>query len=79
MLSKRFKFCYVHRLPLYYIAINDPVNVIDSYFNTPDDWYSLLVIHSILFGLLILGYSYYYFKCKINVTNNKKSTIIDNK
>lgn len=71
LLSKKFKFCYVHRLPLYYIATNDSVTVIDTYFTISDDYYIPLVIQSILFGGLILGYSLYYIECR-NVKDNKK-------
>ena len=30
-----FRFCYVHRLPLYYIGVNELVTVSDYYLNIP--------------------------------------------
>lgn len=67
-----FKYCYVHRLPLYYIALNDISSVIDYYIGIPINDVTLLGLHLTLVGLLILGYSMYYVK------NNKKFIIIDN-
>ena len=57
-----FRFCYVHRLPLYYIAINDITSVIDYYIKIPISEISLLGVHLIITGLLIFGYTYYYVK-----------------
>ena len=70
--SIRFKFCYVHRLPLYYIALNEIITEIDYYFNIQDDVIQLMVIHILLVALLIFGYSYYYVKFRLkNVVANK--------
>lgn len=55
-----FRFCYVHRLPLYYIAINEMTTIIDYYIKIPISDMSLLGIHLVLIGLLIFGYTYYY-------------------
>ena len=65
-ISLRFKFCYVHRLPLYYILLNDLTTIIDYYCNIPEDLFKPLIVQSILLGLLIFGYSYYYINCKLN-------------
>ena len=55
-----FKYCYVHRLPLYYIALCDIITLIDYYIKIPISDANLLNLHIFLVGLLILGYSYYY-------------------
>lgn len=60
MLSKRFKFCYVHRLPLYYILTNEIITTTDYYLNIPEDEFTPLILYGISSGFLILGYSYYY-------------------
>lgn len=60
-----FRFCYVHRLPLYYIGINELVTVIDYYLNIPIDDLTLLAFHLLVIISLIFGYSYYYVKYKI--------------
>ena len=68
MISIIFKFCFVHRLPLYYIAINEILTNIDYYIGIPMSVSNLLIIHLILLVLLMFGYSYYHinkhkFKC----------------
>lgn len=55
-----FRFCYVHRLPLYYILANELTTVIDYYIGIPLNDKNLLGLHLILIGLLIFGYTYYY-------------------
>lgn len=57
-----FRYCYVHRLPLYYIALNEMTIIIDTYIGIPTSNIGLLGIHLILIGLLIFGYSYFYVK-----------------
>ena len=58
--SKALEFCYVHRLPLYYIAVDELALVIDNYYTIPLDLYNLFLFHLFLVGLLIFGYTYYY-------------------
>ena len=60
-----FKYCYVHRLPLYYIALNEILTVYDYYFTLPFSDNKLLVVHLLLISILIFGYSYYYIKFKL--------------
>ena len=43
-----FRYCYVHRLPLYYILFNDAITVIDYYKHIPIRDFNLLIIHLIL-------------------------------
>jgi hypothetical protein len=57
-----FRFCYVHRLPLYYILFNDLTTVIDYSIGIPVSDFAILNYHIILIGLLIFGYTYYYVK-----------------
>lgn len=57
-----FRFCYVHRLPLYYILINELTTVIDTYIGIPITEMNLLGVHLIFIGLLVFGYTFYYFK-----------------
>ena len=69
-----FKYCYVHRLPLYYIALNEIITVSDFYLTIPLSDNKLLIVHLLLIALLIFGYSIYYKNVKIN----KKSITTDN-
>ena len=62
-----FKFCYVHRLPLYYYIINELTSIIDVYvIQIPVSEKGLLGIHLTIIGIIILCYTRYY------VRSNKK-------
>lgn len=71
--SLLFKFCYVHRLPLYYIGTNELITSLDYYIGIPVEDFNLIIIHSLLIISLIFGYSYYHIKCKL-----KKWEILEN-
>lgn len=60
-----FRYCYVHRLPLYYIAVNEFLVNLDYYVGIPVDDTKLLLIHLTVIMSLIYGYSYYYVKHKL--------------
>lgn len=64
-ISFKFKFCYVHRLALYYIALNEGITNIDYYIGIPVKESNLLIIHLLFIASLIFGYSYYYVKYKL--------------
>lgn len=49
-----FKFCVYHKLLLYFILVNDGVNIYDYYFSIPITAYNVLRLHSILIGLFFL-------------------------
>lgn len=59
-----YRYCYVHRLPLYYILVNDILTTVDYYLKIPINEFKLLVVHLLLIGFLIFGYTYYYIKYK---------------
>lgn len=67
-----FKYCRVHRLPLYYIAINDLLNITDYYIGIPISVRSFLILHLLIIFIFIGLYTYYY------VRNIKKSIKIVN-
>ena len=73
--SLKFKFCYVHRLPLYYIMLNELITVIDYYQHIPDDCFTQLVLHSILGAVILFGYSFYYIKKLKHDNSNKTDTL----
>lgn len=60
-----FRYCYVHRLPLYYILVNEVLTEIDYYVGIPIEMDKLIAIHLSLIAFLILGYSLYYIKYKL--------------
>ena len=70
-----FKFCYVHRLPIYYYGLNEITSVIDNYvIQIPVSEKGLLGIHLTLIGIIILCYTKYYLKYVRNNKNVFKTT-----
>ncbi len=67
-----FKYCYIHRIPLYYIIVNDVLNIIDYYIGIPINVTQLLGLHLLTIFLFMCLYVYVYVK------NIKKSVIVDN-
>ena len=53
-----FKFCIYHRLPLYYIMLNDIINTIDTYIYLPISTYSFFLLYIGLTGIFVLLYVY---------------------
>ena len=60
-----FKYCYVHRLPLYYIALNELLTNIDYYIGIPIKDINLFLIHLTILIFIIFGYSIYYIKFRL--------------
>ena len=76
--SVKYKYCYVHRLPLYYILTNELITQYDTYFKLPTEIFNLFVIHIILVAILMFGYTYYYLIKLKDVKFNKKRITADN-
>lgn len=57
-----FKFCIVHRLPMYYIAITDSLTIIDNYIGIPVCLFHLLMIHIVIIGVFIFSIMYFHQK-----------------
>lgn len=53
-----FQFCLLHRLPLYYIALNDILVVIDEYIGIPVNDDTLDYIHIVIALLFLIGIIY---------------------
>lgn len=60
-----FHFCIYHRLFLYYILMDDVVNITDYYWVIPLSTDRLIMAHTILVGMLI------FIMALIHVRNNK--------
>lgn len=54
-----FKFCIYHRIPLYYIALNDLINIVDLVFVLPVNTLSLMMVHIALIGIFTTIYIYF--------------------
>ena len=72
-----FKFCIVHRLPLYYILVEDLMVVLDNYLHFPLSALVTYEIHFVLIGIFIFALLYYHQKQRKHVRSNKR-TIIEN-
>lgn len=59
MASIVFRFCYIHRIPIYYIGLNELITCIDYYINIPVDIFTIISIHILLIIFMLFGYSYY--------------------
>lgn len=50
-----FKFCTYHRLLLYYILIDDGINLYDFYYPIPVEDSTMIAAHAALIGILVLA------------------------
>lgn len=73
-----FRYCYVHRLPLYYIASCDIITLTDYYIKIPISDANLINLHIFLVSLLIFGYTYFYISKNKHVRFDKRIVIKDN-
>ncbi len=67
-LSFVFKYCYVHRLPLYYILLTDTLTITDYLLDFSIEESITTLLHLFLIAVIIFGYTFYY------VTINQKSS-----
>jgi hypothetical protein len=70
-----FKFCIYHRMFLYYILVDDLLNIYDFYFGLPLSTVKVLEVHSVLIGLLLFSILYIYLK---SYAKDNKGDIIKN-
>lgn len=70
-----FKFCSYHRIPLYYILVNDSINIIDGYYELPISDLIFISIHSVIFFLCFITVFMLRKKCNRNEEFSKKISI----
>lgn len=68
-----FKFCSYHRMFLWYILVDDLVNIVDYYWNIPISTDNILMLHNIWIGITLFIVLILYVK------DNKRVTGEDNK
>ena len=61
-LSFVFRYCYVHRLPLYYILGSDTLTITDYLLDFTIEESITTLLHLSLIAVIIFGYTYYYDK-----------------
>lgn len=70
-----FKFCVYHRIPLYYIAINHIIALIDYYVDIPLNLEIWIVGHMLISFVFILWAIIEYQKEKKNVEHTKETSL----
>ena len=71
--SIAFEFCSYHRMFLWYILMDDILNIVDYYWNIPISTDNLIRIHNILAGITLFIVLILYVKDnKITVRKNNK-------
>lgn len=68
-----FKFCIYHRMFLYYILVDDTLNIYDFYFGIPLSTVKVLETHNILIGILLFSILFHYLRN--HAKSNKGNTI----
>lgn len=67
------EFCSYHRMFLWYILIDDVLNIVDYYWNIPISTDNLIRIHNILAGITLFIVSILYIKSnKVIIRKNNK-------
>lgn len=56
--SRVYRFCSYHRLFLYYIVIDDSINIVDQHFVIPIDDLQYLMMHTCIAFIFIVGALY---------------------
>lgn len=68
-----FEFCSYHRMFLWYILIDDILNIVDYYWNIPISTDNLIRIHNILAGVTLFIVLILYVKSnKVIIRKNNK-------
>lgn len=57
-----FRFCMYHRMFLWYILVDDLLNIADYYYELPVDTGNLLMIHNSIIGVFLFIILYLYVK-----------------
>ena len=65
LLSFIFKYCYVHRLPLYYILSSEILTTLDYLLDYSIEESNIIMSNLVLIVIAIFGYTYYYIKFKL--------------
>lgn len=68
-----FRFCMYHRMFLWYILVDDLLNIADYYYELPIETGNLLMLHNSIIGVFLFIILYLYVK------SHKKPTDKDNK
>ena len=62
IMSYVFKFCYLYRIPLWYLTVITSINFIDNLFVFPLSTLNLFRFYALLFGIFIITFVWYMYK-----------------
>ena len=62
LLSIALKYCYVHRLPLYYILGSELLTTLDYLLDYSIEESIILMSNGVLLAIILFGYTYFYCK-----------------
>lgn len=62
LLSIALKYCYVHRLPLYYILGSELLTTLDYLLDYSIEESIVLMSNGVLLAIILFGYTYFYCK-----------------
>lgn len=65
LLSFIFRYCYVHRLPLYYILSSEILTTLDYLLDYSIEESIIIMSNLVLILIIIFGYTYYYINYKL--------------
>ena len=69
-----FKFCIYHRIPIYYMLVNDILSYYDWYIGMPLDNKEVLILHVIIGGITMFVILYLYLKSRSNEKSSNTNT-----
>ena len=64
IISYVFKFCYLYRIPLYFITLTNSISLYDLYIGINLEDLQLLRIYLVLFGISMISFIYFKIKKK---------------
>jgi hypothetical protein len=62
IISYVFKFCYLYRIPLWYLIVTFTISAVDGFIRIPVDTINMFRIYAIVFGLFIITFVCYMYK-----------------
>lgn len=71
-----FRYCHIHRLPLYYILASEMLTVGNYLFDYSINQSFIMCLHLVFIMLLIFGYTHFYLKINDNFNKEYIKAII---
>lgn len=66
IMSYVFRFCYLYRIPLYYLTTISLIAITDGFIRIPLSTLSIFRVYMFVFGIFIIAYVWYMYKNRNN-------------